>query len=283
MKAKDSLVDFSSVEKNLRKCHLKPRGIHAIEISKIVGSLGRYNDFHKNLMPKRTARNLRYDSIKEGMLNGTNLPPIKVYQVLDSYFVIDGHHRVNVAKNELKAKYIDAEIIEVNFEMDLKPNKKYASYTDQTQSFLIRLEENAFEKKTFLVNKILRYPIKVTELTSYAKLYEEIEDFYEEFEKDTFIKRAFIYASYHWYEHRFLPAVNLMEKESILSYFPRRTHADLYVWIQQHKYYLSQKVGHDVGFDYTAHDFLKRYNRRKVFALIHNFVDDIVDIVKKKD
>ncbi|MCL2389032.1 MAG: DUF4032 domain-containing protein [Elusimicrobia bacterium] len=283
MESKKSLVDFSSVEKNLRKFHLKPSGIHAIEIDKIVGSLGRYNDFHKNLIPKRSTRNTRYETIKKGMLGGMEMPPIKVYQVLDNYFVIDGHHRVNIAKNEFNAKYIDAEVIEVHFEMDLNLNKTYTYSTEQTREFLLKLEEDAFEKKTFLVNKILKYPVKVTELSSYAKLYEEIENFYEEFEKETFIKRAFIYASYKWYETRFLPAVNLMETENLLNYFPRRTHADLYVWIQQHKYYLSQKHGRDVGFDYTVHDFLKKYNRRKVFALIYNFIDDVIDIVKKKD
>ena len=33
-----------------------------------------------------------------------NLEPIQVYQVLDNYFIIDGHHRVSVAKNEFKAR-----------------------------------------------------------------------------------------------------------------------------------------------------------------------------------
>jgi hypothetical protein len=281
--SKDSLVDFSSIEKNLRKFHLKERGVHAIEIKKIVGSLGRYNDFYENLAPRRHTKTMRYEIIRQSMERGINLPPIKVYKVLDNYFIIDGHHRVDVAKNELHAKYIDAEVVEVKFEMDLSTDKKYTFSSDETRDFLIKLEEDAFEKKTFLSNKILKYPLKVTELTSYAKLFEEIEDFWESFDKCAYAKKPIIFASCKWYEMRYLPAVNLMEKEGLLNYFPHRTNTDLYVWIQQHKYFLSQKVGRDVGFDYTAHDFLKRYKRRKGFALIHNFIDDIVDIIKKKD
>ena len=98
------LVDFSAIEKNIPVYTLKTRGIQAIPIDKIIGSLGRYLDFSETLLPKRTDGSSRYEYIKSLMEKGVNLEPIQVYQMLDNYFIIDGHHRVAVAKNEFKAK-----------------------------------------------------------------------------------------------------------------------------------------------------------------------------------
>ena len=121
--SRDVLVDFATIEQNIQKYKLKDRGVEAIPTDKIVGSLGRYNDFSENLLPHRGDMGLRYESIKKGMLNGIIFPPIKVYQVLDNYFIIDGHHRVMAAKNVFNAKYIDAEVLEVDFDFEISPKK----------------------------------------------------------------------------------------------------------------------------------------------------------------
>jgi len=107
------LLDFSSIEQNLKNYTFKNKGVLAIEIDKIIGSLGRYFDFTENLLPKRDVLTTRYERIKKIMTEGGILPPIQVYQILDNYFIIDGHHRVAIAKNELNAKYIDADVTAV--------------------------------------------------------------------------------------------------------------------------------------------------------------------------
>ena len=274
------LVDFGTIEKNIQKYKLKNRGIEAISTDKIVGSLGRYNDFSKNLLPNRGDMGIRYESIKKGMLGGVIYPPIKVYQVLDNYFVIDGHHRLMVAKNVFNAKYIDAEVLEINFDFEISPNKTYSYSTDSARSFLIKLEELFFQVKTNLSNAVIKYPLKVTELKSFGKIYEEIENYRNSYNKGQFQKLPIIYAAYHWYEHRFLPAVHIIEEEDVLRGFPNRTYTDLYVWIQQHKYYLSQKVGYDVGFDFTAHDFFKKYKKVKSLYLIPSMIKDVLRGIK---
>lgn len=279
---KNVLVDFSSIEKNLKKIKIKNKGIKAIETDKIVGSLGRYNDFSENLLPLRGDSGLRYESIKKGMLGGVNFPPIQVYQVLDNYFVIDGHHRLMAAKNLFNAKYIDAEVLEVQFEFDIAPNKTYSYNTESAKEFLIKLEEHSFQIKTYLSNVVLKYPLKVTELVSYGKLYEEIENYKTYYNCGEFLKKPVIFASYHWYEHVFLPAVEIIIEEDVLVGFPHRTYTDLYVWIQQHKYYLSQKVGYDVGFDFTAHDFFKKYKKVKGVYLLPSKIKDVLKTFKEK-
>lgn len=274
------LVDFETIEKNIQKYKIKNRGIEAIPTNKIVGSLGRYNDFSENLLPHRGDMGIRYENIKKGMLAGVIFPPIKVYQVLDNYFIIDGHHRVMVATNVLNAKYIDAEVYEIKFDFDISPKKTYSYSTASAKNFLIKLEEHFFLLKTSLSNNVVKKPLKVTELVSFGKLYEEIENYKSSYNKGELQKKPIIYASYHWYEHRFLPAVAIIEEEDVLRGFPHRTYTDLYVWIQQHKYYLSQKVGYDVGFDFTAHDFFKKYKKVKGLYLIPSVIRDVLRGIK---
>ena len=67
-----------------------------------------------------------------------------------------------------------------------------------------------------------------------------------------------------------------MEKEKILSKFPHRTYTDLYVWIQRHKYFLSQQAGHDVGFDYTAQDFAEKFQNKNLLNILPPIFKDIL-------
>jgi len=281
MENKNVLIEFSSIEKNLENINQVNRGIRTIPIDKIVGSLGRYQDFTEGFKLNSEKISGRYEAIKNAVSHGKILPPIKVYQILDRYFVIDGHHRVTVAKNEMSAKDVDAEVIEILFDLKLSSDKKYSYSTEKARDFLIRLEENIFEKKTYLKNAILKYPVKLTELTSFGKYYEEIEGFKKTYNNGELSKKAIVYASYLWYEKRFLPSVEIILQEKILDHFPKRTYSDLYLWIQLHKYYLSQKAGYDVGFDFTADDFLRKFRRSKFLDLFPDRVLGIVRGIKK--
>ncbi len=215
------------------------------------------------------------------MKKGVILEPINVYQILDSYFIIDGHHRVSVAKNEFKAKYIDAQVTEIKFNYKLSKDKKYTFNSESTKKFLIKLEEDTFQHETFLNNKILIHPLKVTELKSFALLQQEILDFKINYNNGELAKKAIIFSSYKWYAERFLPSIQLIKKEDILSKFENRTFTDLYVWIQRHKYFLSQKAGHDVGFNFTAHDFAGKYKDKKFLDIIPSMVTDILKFLVK--
>jgi hypothetical protein len=262
--------------------HQLNRGVQAIPIDKIVGSLGRYNDFTEGFLPNTDGISAKYEAVKRTMLTGKILPPIKVYQILDNYFVVDGHHRITVAKNELQAKEIDADVTEIHFDLELEPDKKYSCDTGCAKEFLIRLQEDVFQKETFLRNALLVHPLKVTDLTGYAKLLEEIKDFRHSYNEGELAKKAVVYASYLWYELRFLPAVTAILDEKLLDGFPQRTYTDLYIWIQQHKYYLSQTAGYDVGFDYTKDDFIQKFRRSKFLDILPPVFRDIARKIKER-
>jgi hypothetical protein len=40
----------------------------------------------------------RWKRIDRAFQRGEDLPPVELYEIGDSYFVVDGHHRVSVAR-----------------------------------------------------------------------------------------------------------------------------------------------------------------------------------------
>jgi ParB-like nuclease domain len=78
-----------------------------IPLSRIVGSLGRCHDFSHDFLPKHQGLEERWTQVWQLMQRSQSLPPIEVYKMNETYFVIDGHHRVSVAK-QLGLSYIEA-------------------------------------------------------------------------------------------------------------------------------------------------------------------------------
>lgn len=88
------------------------RGISEIPIHAIVGSVNRVEDFTANFLPKHKSSQERWVSIKQRMLRMEPLPPIDVYRVGAFYFVLDGHHRVSVAR-QMGLVSIEAQVVDV--------------------------------------------------------------------------------------------------------------------------------------------------------------------------
>jgi uncharacterized ParB-like nuclease family protein len=83
-----------------------------IPLSKVVGSLGRCQDFSSDFLPKHRGLEERWTRVWQLMREMKTLPPIEVYQMNDLYFVLDGHHRVSVAK-QLGLSHIEAHVSEL--------------------------------------------------------------------------------------------------------------------------------------------------------------------------
>ena len=69
-----------------------------MEVDKIVGSVGRRRDFDRSFLPARASMAERWKRIDRAVHRGEDLPPVELYKIGDAYFVVDGHHRVSVAR-----------------------------------------------------------------------------------------------------------------------------------------------------------------------------------------
>lgn len=84
-------------------------GLKAIEVDRIVGSVGRASELDAHFRWRGRKSDDRSRRIEQAMERGEVLPPISVYELDGNYFVIDGHHRVSAAK-KLGQAFLDADV-----------------------------------------------------------------------------------------------------------------------------------------------------------------------------
>jgi hypothetical protein len=96
---KPYLLPFNEVIKGLPTTSTLHLGLQDIPLKKIVGSVGRTQDFTHLFMPcVRDERGKeRWRTIYTLVVSGSGLPPVEVFQIGPMFFVQDGHHRVSVA------------------------------------------------------------------------------------------------------------------------------------------------------------------------------------------
>ena len=87
------------------------RGKSTVEVSRIVGSAGKHDQFDDEFMPLRRASPERWKRIDAAFRSGAELPPVSLYGLDGDYFVQDGHHRVSVARFH-GTEWMDAEVTE---------------------------------------------------------------------------------------------------------------------------------------------------------------------------
>lgn len=227
-------------------------GTQSILIKNIVGSVDRYRDFDFYFLPRLSLPLNRWIGIRSARLAGKELPAIQVYKIDELYFVKDGHHRVSVAREDGQI-YIDAEIIELKIAVSL-------SETDSLKDLIIKGEYAHFLEQTRL--KDLRpdhREILFSVTGRYELLLEHImtHQYYLASEN----QRAFTWdeAIMSWYDTIYLPVAEEVRRFKVLSRFPGRKEADLYVWIMDHRHYIRKTSGLDVSTQAATKDFSARY------------------------
>jgi hypothetical protein len=89
-------------------------GSREVEVSRIVGSVGRCRDFDEDFRPLKRSLGRRWKGVYGAVVAGNLLPAVKLFKIEGKYFVEDGNHRVSVARH-LGADLIDAEVTEILF------------------------------------------------------------------------------------------------------------------------------------------------------------------------
>jgi hypothetical protein len=92
------LLSFDDLRRELAANNRRPRGTRVVEVDQIVGSVGRWRDFDRSFLPARASVGHKWKRIDRAFQSGEDLPPVKLYKLKEAYFVLDGHHRVSVAR-----------------------------------------------------------------------------------------------------------------------------------------------------------------------------------------
>jgi hypothetical protein len=228
------LLPFEAVQERLGLGEKVYRGVQTIRLDQIVGSVGRYNDFNRTFLPRTD--NIRHRWQKVEQISSTRgTPPIQVYQVGLVYFVLDGNHRVSVARQS-GAETIEAHVWEFETRVPLEPD-------DAPKDILIRQEYLDFLHHTQLDQHRPEQYIIPTTPGRYREFEEQIAIHRHYMEIETGQTVSFEEAAVHWYDHVYCPIVEVIHREDMLCLFPGRTEADLVSWIIRNQARLRQRYG----------------------------------------
>jgi hypothetical protein len=105
-----SLVDLKEIEAHCKVCARSATGLRTVPIQQIRGSEGRATDFDRDFNPLSNHTQDRWVRIAVARQRGKALPPVRLVQVGDLFFVQDGHHRISVAR-ALGQQSIEASVV----------------------------------------------------------------------------------------------------------------------------------------------------------------------------
>ena len=252
----NELLSYDEIAKKLKLRARSDKGVREIPVKSIVGSVGRYTDFTRTFLPRRQEDQERWARVKAVMEDpaGKGIPPIEVYKVGETYFVLDGNHRVSIARQE-GYDFIEAHVIEVQSNIPFTPDL-------QPDDLIIKAEYAEFLEKTDLKSLFPNIDLSVTVPGQYEKLLEHIEvhRYFMGLELQRDI--PYIEAVEHWYETVYTPFLEPIRERGLLHSFPDRTETDLYLWVSEHLETLRSELGWSFNPADVAIDLAKKDDPR---------------------
>jgi nucleotide-binding universal stress UspA family protein len=246
------LLSYEDVRKKLRAGGGTDRGVQDIPLAAIVGSVDRYEDFSRSFLPRRDNDASRWVRVELATLSLQGLPPIEVYQIGQVYFVLDGNHRVSVAR-QLGATHIEAHVTEVKTKVPLSPDI-------QPDELIVKARLAEFLERTHLDELRPGADMNATAPGNYRILEEQIE--VQQHILSQRLGRACSYqeAVCSWYDEVYLPVTQLIKDRGVLRHFPKRTPTDLYAWLGKHQADLAKTLEWAIHPEAAAMDLIHHFS-----------------------
>lgn len=250
-----SFIDNQQKEQAFDERHV---GIQAVPVNKIVGSVGRYQDFNRQFRLKRDRPSARLERVKQAFDQKIVLPPIVLYQIKNEFFVLDGNHRVAVAK-KMGYEFIDAEITE------FLPSK------NTLENIIYR------EKVSFFAKTELPKTIELTEVGQYDRLLKQIEEHHVFLRKTSDDKVDYLVAAMDWYKTIYSPLVAIIKNSRLNRHFTKRTRSDLYIYISNHQWVRGKERDYGIGVDQLIPKNMEEFRAKmsKMKKLVHAEVPEM--------
>ena len=208
----------------------RDRGIRSVPLNRIVGSVGRYKDFDNRFRFKHNVPQERLQWIKQALREGRTLGPVKLFQIKDEFYVLDGNHRIAAAK-ELGHDEILAHI------------EEFIPFKNILQNILFR------ERAEFADRTRLPAEINLTEINQYAYLLEQISEHQHYLQQEGKDEVAFESAALDWFKTIYRPLCSIVKRSRLVDSFPERTIDDLFAYITFHQWKEGRKRHYGMGID----------------------------------
>lgn len=242
------LLSYDEVAEKLKLQIRTERGLQNIPLDAIVGSVGRYADFTRTFLPRRVGDQQRWAGVKAAMESSHGLPPIEVYKVGDVYFVLDGNHRVSIARQE-GFKTIQAHVIEFQTDVKLTPDV-------QPDDLIAKAEYVDFLEATRINRLRPNVDLSVTSCCQYDKLMEQVRVSQYILQNQTGKEVPLQDAAAYWYDTTYIPLAEAIRDRGLLRWFPGRTITDLYIWISENRATLEEELGWEIQSEAAVTDLI---------------------------
>jgi len=231
------LIQFQQVEEQLHYEQSSRLGLVDIPLDTIVGSVSRPNDFTRKFFPREAVDPGRWQRAKKVMDQA--IRPINVFQIDQAYFVLDGNHRVSVARQR-GMTYIPAYVTKIESSVPLTPE-------DDVEDLIIKNQQVRFRKDTGLETLRPDLEFATSFPGGYQQLREQISSYQLNLDQERLFPCSFPEAAETWVEEIYLPVLQTVSQSGLLRDFPERTPTDLYIWLTQYQQELSQQYGWEIA------------------------------------
>lgn len=232
---RNNLLSYDDIKEKLKIGGPIYRGVKTVRVDQVAGSLNRYHEFDSAFLPKEDQLAGRWTKVDRAFYEDIHLPPVVLYKVGQVYFVVDGHHRVSVAR-EQGQEFIEAEVREcatrVNITPDIKPED-----LEILGSKVDFLERTGLDGLRPEANIKVNIPDGFTRMLEHIAVHRYFMGL--DLKRDISEKEAVE----HWYDNVYLPIVTIIRQSGLLEDFPDKTEGDLYLWTLDHQHYLYKEEG----------------------------------------
>ncbi|MGB8215374.1 MAG: universal stress protein [Anaerolineales bacterium] len=248
------LLSYEEVAEKLKLNVRTEGGVREIPLKAIVGSVGRYSEFTRDFLPRKDGDQQRWAHVKAALDDpgSTGMPPIEVYKVGEVYFVLDGNHRVSVARQE-NFEFIEAHVIEVKTDIPITADI-------QPDDLIIKAEYADFLAQTEFASLRPGVDLSVTVPGQYEKLLEHIQihRYYMgiDFQRDI----TYPEAVGHWYDAVYSSIIEPVRERGLLRWLPGRTETDIYLWVSEYRAGLESELGWSIRPEAAAETLAVREN-----------------------
>ena len=231
------LMPYDEVSSKLRAVSQTNIGVQQVPLENIVGSVNRTSDFDRNFRPLSDGDRSRWANVKAAMTSPytTGVPPVSLYKIGEAYFVLDGNHRISIAK-EMGLDSIEAYVTEVKTKVPLS-----SSFTLEELAEKAALAD--FLEDTHLDRILPGIDLSLKRIENYPLLVEHINvhQYYMGIDQNREV--SFDDAALDWYDHVYSPVVKIIEDSGLRYEFPDFTITDLYLWVLDRQQDLREEYG----------------------------------------
>ncbi len=235
----DELLAYDDIRRALKAKTQIERGLQEVPLDAIVGSVGRYTDFTRSFLPLSDSIEERWAKVYTIATGGVGWPPIQLYKIGEAYFVLDGNHRVSVAR-QLEQPVIQAYVTEIVTKIPL-------TLDTQLDELICKARYAEFLERTELDKLRPQANLSVTAPGAYRILDEHIQVHHYYLGLNQKRDVAYTEAAASWYDNVYLPVVQVIREKGLLHDFPNRTETDLYIWLSRYQAELEEALGWNIS------------------------------------